>query len=241
MSDYLIFEKIKHLDYRFPEGFDEDAKDLVQKIFVLDPVGRITIKEIKVHPFFATINWATLWTEPAPPLEHGMVRNPALDQPPSLQDHNHDDEYDVGAQWDALVGGDMESGSDEDEDEEDEVELERIRQLYARSRLTGAMAGGGGGGNQEVLVGGTGGGLQSYAFPTVIATEPTPETTIHGDAAPPVFQPSDQQCLSLPNVNGVVTSTPSAPPMPSRSTGFVVLGLRHPVPQPQPQALPVPQ
>jgi len=30
----LAFEKIKYLDYAFPQGFDEDAKDLITQIFV---------------------------------------------------------------------------------------------------------------------------------------------------------------------------------------------------------------
>ena len=35
-SEYLIFEKIKRLDYEFPEGFDAEGKDLVQKLLVSD-------------------------------------------------------------------------------------------------------------------------------------------------------------------------------------------------------------
>lgn len=34
LSEYLTWEKIKRLDYSFPEGFDEEAKDLVQKLLV---------------------------------------------------------------------------------------------------------------------------------------------------------------------------------------------------------------
>ena len=33
-SDYMTWQKIKQLDYEFPAGFDEDAKDLVQKLLV---------------------------------------------------------------------------------------------------------------------------------------------------------------------------------------------------------------
>ena len=34
MSEYLTWQKIKGLEYSFPDGFDEDAKDLVQKLLV---------------------------------------------------------------------------------------------------------------------------------------------------------------------------------------------------------------
>lgn len=34
LSEYLTLEKIKILEYTFPEGFDEQAKDLVQKLLV---------------------------------------------------------------------------------------------------------------------------------------------------------------------------------------------------------------
>lgn len=34
LSEYLTWEKIKRLDYSFPDGFSEDAKDLVQKLLV---------------------------------------------------------------------------------------------------------------------------------------------------------------------------------------------------------------
>jgi len=34
LSEYLTWEKIKQLDYSFPDGFDEDAKDLVERLLV---------------------------------------------------------------------------------------------------------------------------------------------------------------------------------------------------------------
>lgn len=34
LSDYLTMQKIKQLDYSFPDGFDDDVKDLVQKLLV---------------------------------------------------------------------------------------------------------------------------------------------------------------------------------------------------------------
>ena len=34
LNDYLSFKKIETLDYTFPEGFDPDAQDLVQRLLV---------------------------------------------------------------------------------------------------------------------------------------------------------------------------------------------------------------
>lgn len=34
LSEYLTWQKVKQLDYSFPEGFDEQAKDLVCKLLV---------------------------------------------------------------------------------------------------------------------------------------------------------------------------------------------------------------
>lgn len=34
LSEYLTWQKIKSLDFSFPEGFDEDAKDFVSKLLV---------------------------------------------------------------------------------------------------------------------------------------------------------------------------------------------------------------
>ena len=34
LSEYLTWQKVKNLEYEFPDGFDEVAKDLVQKLLV---------------------------------------------------------------------------------------------------------------------------------------------------------------------------------------------------------------
>jgi 3-phosphoinositide dependent protein kinase-1 len=34
LSEYLTWQKIKQLDYTFPEGFDPDAADLVRRLLV---------------------------------------------------------------------------------------------------------------------------------------------------------------------------------------------------------------
>lgn len=34
LSEYLTWQKIKQIDYSFPDGFDEQAKDVVEKLLV---------------------------------------------------------------------------------------------------------------------------------------------------------------------------------------------------------------
>ena len=62
-----IFNNINNLNYKFNEKFPEDAKDLIQKLLVLNPKDRIgfgneknNYNDIKEHPFFQDINFDNL-------------------------------------------------------------------------------------------------------------------------------------------------------------------------------------
>jgi 3-phosphoinositide dependent protein kinase-1 len=81
-TEYLTFQKIKSLEYSFPDGFDSQARDLVERLLVLDPSKRLGagptgIEEIRSHAFFAGIDFARLFTRPPPKLESGLVGPPA--------------------------------------------------------------------------------------------------------------------------------------------------------------------
>lgn len=68
-NEYLTFQKIVALEYTFPEGFPTLAKDLVQRLLVLDPTQRLTIDAIKRHAFFDGIEWGKgLWKQQPPRL-----------------------------------------------------------------------------------------------------------------------------------------------------------------------------
>ncbi|KAF9648600.1 kinase-like protein [Thelephora ganbajun] len=104
LSEYLTWQKVKALDYTFPDGFDEQAKDLVQKLLVKSPTERLgagepgnpnDIMALKAHPFFASIDWATLWTIAAPTLESGLVKK----KPEPANNSWNDVEYN----WDHVV------------------------------------------------------------------------------------------------------------------------------------------
>lgn len=78
-----VFSKVRSLDYSFPERFDTEAKDLVQKLLILEPSERLGSPatggpdSLRQHPFFKDVNWDTLITSEPPklipnlePLEH---------------------------------------------------------------------------------------------------------------------------------------------------------------------------
>ncbi len=65
-SEYMIFRKIEQLDYSFHEGFDENAKNLVKRLLVIEPKDRLGARDrkfytsIREHPFFKGIDWDNL-------------------------------------------------------------------------------------------------------------------------------------------------------------------------------------
>lgn len=71
-SEYLIFQSILKQELSFPEGFDATARDLVEKLLVLDPCARIGAKDrnrydsIRSHAFFAGIDWERVHEQEPP-------------------------------------------------------------------------------------------------------------------------------------------------------------------------------
>ena len=113
LSEYLTWQKIKSLDYTFPDGFDDNAKDLVQRLLVHDPMQRLgagdpdsaySYAALRAHPFFESVSWDTLWTDSAPALEAGLVKKVL----PVANDVEERQWNDVGEAWDRLVGENIE-------------------------------------------------------------------------------------------------------------------------------------
>lgn len=68
-NEYQTFQKIVGLEYEFPPGFPPAARDLVERLLVLDPQRRLSIEHIKNHEFFDGIVWGRgLWRQKAPRL-----------------------------------------------------------------------------------------------------------------------------------------------------------------------------
>lgn len=69
-SEYLIFQKIVRLEYEFPTGFDPVAKDLVEKLLVINPSKRLGASDakpytsVRQHEFFADIDWQNIGPPP---------------------------------------------------------------------------------------------------------------------------------------------------------------------------------
>ncbi|KAI5271341.1 Pkinase-domain-containing protein [Aureobasidium subglaciale] len=80
-NEYQTFQKIVALDYHFPDGFPPVARDLIERLLVLDPSKRLPIEHIKSHPFFEGIQWGMgLWKQKAPRLRNYMP-GPSQSQP----------------------------------------------------------------------------------------------------------------------------------------------------------------
>ncbi|KAH0122171.1 Pkinase-domain-containing protein, partial [Aureobasidium melanogenum] len=80
-NEYQTFQKIVALDYHFPDGFPAVARDLIERLLVLDPSKRLPIEHIKSHPFFEGIQWGkSLWKQKAPRLRSYMP-GPSQSQP----------------------------------------------------------------------------------------------------------------------------------------------------------------
>lgn len=69
-NDYQTFQKIVTLDYEFPRGFPPVARDLVERLLVLDPASRLQMEHIKNHEFFDGVAWGRgLWKQKSPRLK----------------------------------------------------------------------------------------------------------------------------------------------------------------------------
>ncbi|KAI7554072.1 Pkinase-domain-containing protein [Hortaea werneckii] len=69
-NEYLTFQKILGLEYTFPDGFPDVARDLVERLLVLEPERRMTVENVKAHPFFEGVQWGSgLWRQKAPRLK----------------------------------------------------------------------------------------------------------------------------------------------------------------------------
>ncbi|ESO12871.1 hypothetical protein HELRODRAFT_63303 [Helobdella robusta] len=71
--EYQIFQKVIKLEYKIPDEFDESARDLVEKLLVLDRSKRLGCREmggysvLKSHKFFGDLEWNNL-INAVPPL-----------------------------------------------------------------------------------------------------------------------------------------------------------------------------
>ncbi|KAJ2605588.1 3-phosphoinositide dependent protein kinase-1 [Coemansia sp. RSA 1722] len=83
LNEYQTFQKILKLDYSFPSGMPSLARDLVERILVLDPEQRLGatqrggFKELKAHPFFDGFDWQSITTRTPPIMSSGGLQESA--------------------------------------------------------------------------------------------------------------------------------------------------------------------
>ena len=68
-SQYLVMQSIKERHLEFPPYFPLDAKSLVDRLLDPNPAtrlgnGPLGFAELKNHPFFKTVNWETILSQP---------------------------------------------------------------------------------------------------------------------------------------------------------------------------------
>ena len=51
MTDKQTYERIRNLDYRFPNYVSKDAQDFISKLLVLDPSKRMPLSKVNNHPW----------------------------------------------------------------------------------------------------------------------------------------------------------------------------------------------
>jgi len=81
-TDYIIFEKILARTFTFSQDFTQHARDLVDRLLVLEPSQRLgaggRVSDIKAHPFFTGINFETLHMQTPPPFKVETTPNSSI-------------------------------------------------------------------------------------------------------------------------------------------------------------------
>lgn len=91
VNEYQTLQKVKNREFTFPEGFPEDAQDLINRVLTLDPAKRPSAAEIKAHCFFSDIDFDTLWEAEAPEIKTGLVQ--PLPAPPQQREFGETSDF----------------------------------------------------------------------------------------------------------------------------------------------------
>jgi len=74
-TDFQTFDIIMKREFKWPENIDENIKDLINKLLVLEPMRRLgagrpdsgnSYEDLMLHPFFKGIDWKTIGKDPIP-------------------------------------------------------------------------------------------------------------------------------------------------------------------------------
>ena len=61
-----IFRNILNLDIEWPSEISESAKDCIKGLLKLEPTERLELPELRVHPFFKTVDWDNILSAEMP-------------------------------------------------------------------------------------------------------------------------------------------------------------------------------
>lgn len=99
-TDYLIFQKIKNLEYAIPDEVSEVGKDIIERLLQSEPEKRLGsaatggIQAIKDHAFFEGVDWKNIFSSNAPSLRERLEKevkaNPVI--PPAFDFEQSDNE-----------------------------------------------------------------------------------------------------------------------------------------------------
>ena len=74
-ESFFFFFEVKKAEVDYPENFNTDARDLIEKCISSNPDERPSLEEIKSHPFFQGIDWNTLQEREPPSIEDFLEEN----------------------------------------------------------------------------------------------------------------------------------------------------------------------
>lgn len=67
------------MDYALPADMDETAKDLLIRVFKLNPDDRPTTQELMMHPFFSGMDFDSLYESPSVKVDETTWRGMLLE------------------------------------------------------------------------------------------------------------------------------------------------------------------
>ncbi|ORZ15857.1 kinase-like domain-containing protein [Absidia repens] len=104
-TEYLVFQKIKHLEYEFPADLSPVACDLIKQLLVPDPENRLGsdalggVDSIKSHSFFDGVDFDQVFSQPAPAMAQQYKVDWERQQEERKNNHSSSDEDDPFDTW----------------------------------------------------------------------------------------------------------------------------------------------
>jgi serine/threonine protein kinase len=96
-----LFEKIQRAEFAYPSWFSAGARDMLDKILVADPKKRLSLKELKVHPWIQSVvvtqedSDTSTPVVPALDLSHANAITPEVSAN-AIRDEHHDGDLSDG-------------------------------------------------------------------------------------------------------------------------------------------------